>query len=117
MFDLQKRQRLISVAYVAAIGLIFVAVLASSSRKLTFALASPEPPTERVVIAIEGMHCDGCAAGVKAMLKRTPGVIAVEVSYKEKQAVVDYDSQKTTSQQIVDAISKLGYRASVKNKS
>lgn len=72
--------------------------------------------TERVTIAVEGMYCDSCAAGIKAMLKRTPGVISAEISYKEKQAVVDYDSQKTTPEKIVEAINNLGYKASVKNK-
>lgn len=72
--------------------------------------------TERVAVTIEGMHCNNCAAGVKAMLKRTPGVIGVEVSYREKQAVVDYDSEKTTPEKIVEAINNLGYRASIKSK-
>ncbi len=73
--------------------------------------------TERVVIGVEGMYCDSCAAGIKAMLKRTPGVIASEVSYQKKEAIVDYDSQKTTQEKIVEAVNNLGYKASVKNKS
>ncbi len=27
--------------------------------------------TERVLVGIEGMHCTGCASGIKSMLKRT----------------------------------------------
>lgn len=77
--------------------------------------ASANVTSARVVIAVEGMYCDSCAAGIRAMLRRTPGVIAAEVSYKEKQAVVDYDSQKTTPEKIVEAINKLGYKANVKN--
>ena len=78
--------------------------------------ANSNPSTERVVIAVEGMYCDSCAAGVKAMLKRTPGVISSDVSYQKKEAIVYYDSQKTTPEKIVEAINNLGYKASVKNK-
>lgn len=79
-------------------------------------LSSSQPYTERAVFTVEGMHCDSCAAGVKAMLKRTPGVISADVSYAKKEAVVDYDQQKTTPEKIIDAINKLGYKASLKSK-
>ena len=72
--------------------------------------------SEQVVISIEGMHCSSCASGIKATLKRTLGVISVDVSYPKKEAVVNYDSQKTTPAKIVEAINNLGYKASVKNK-
>lgn len=92
--------------------MITAATLRGSSRNS----ASSNSSASRVVIAVEDMHCDSCATGIKALLKRTPGVIAAEVSYKEKQAVVDYDSQKTTPEKIVEAINNLGYKASVKSK-
>lgn len=82
---------------------------------MTFATSTVR--TERVTIAVEGMYCDSCAAGIKAMLKRTPGVISADVSYERKEAVVDYDQQKTTPEKIVEAINNLGYKASVKSKS
>ncbi len=72
--------------------------------------------TERVVIGVEGMYCDSCAAGIKAMLKRTPGVISVDVSYARKEAVVDYDQKKTTPEKIIAVVNNLGYKARVKNK-
>jgi Cu+-exporting ATPase len=60
------------------------------------------------------MHCDGCAAGIKAMLKRTSGVISADVNYKQKEAIVHYDPEKVTREKIVEAITKLGYKAHVK---
>jgi copper chaperone CopZ len=69
---------------------------------------------ERVMIAIEGMSCTSCANGIKAMLKRTPGVISAEVSFERREAKVEYDSERTTREKIVEAISKLGYQATVK---
>lgn len=71
--------------------------------------------TERVTIAIEGMHCESCAAGIKSMLKRTSGVVAAEVSYQRKEAVVDYDPEKITPNKIVETITNLGYKARVKS--
>ncbi|MGI9067947.1 MAG: heavy-metal-associated domain-containing protein [Pyrinomonadaceae bacterium] len=72
------------------------------------------PKTERVVIAIEGMHCGGCASGVKAMLKRTPGVVSADVSFEQKEAKIEFDSSATSREKIVDAINNMGYKASVK---
>lgn len=71
--------------------------------------------TERVVIGVEGMYCDSCAAGIKAMLKRTTGVISAEVSYKQKDAIVDFDAEQITPEKIAEAINNLGYKAKVKN--
>ena len=67
-----------------------------------------------MVIAIDGMHCDGCAKGITAMLKRTPGVIAAEVSYERREARVEYDPGKTSPEKLVEAITNLGYTATVK---
>jgi len=86
-----------------------LALLGTSSTIATAAVK-----TERVVIAVEGMSCTSCASGIKAMLKRTPGVIAAEVSFEKREAVVDYDAEQTSREKIVEAITKLGYKASVK---
>jgi hypothetical protein len=32
---------------------------------------------------IEGMHCDGCARTIKALISAEPGVQAAEVSFKD----------------------------------
>ncbi len=49
------------------------------------------------------------------MLKRTPGVISAEVSYERREAIVDYDADKTSREKIVEAVTKLGYKATVKS--
>ena len=72
------------------------------------------PKTERVIIAIEGMHCGSCASGVKAMLKRTRGVVSAEVSFEQKEAKVEFDSSATSREKIVEAINNMGYKASAK---
>ena len=112
---LQRVRSWMSAASIAVCVIAFAAALASSSGSFrASALTTGQPSPERVVLAVEGMHCGSCAAGIKAMLKRTPGVVSVEVGYEKKEAVVDYDSLKTTPEKIVEAIDKLGYKATVK---
>lgn len=77
-------------------------------------VAATAVQTERVTIAIEGMHCGGCASGIRAMLKRTAGVVSADVSHERKEAVVEYDPGRVTREKIVEAITNLGYKASVK---
>jgi copper chaperone CopZ len=67
-----------------------------------------------VILEIKGMHCEGCAAGIEAMLKRTEGVIAAEVSFERNEANVTYDAAKTDPPKLVEAVEKLGYKVSVK---
>ncbi len=71
---------------------------------------------DRVLIAIEGMQCENCAKGIRAMLKRTPGVISAEVSFERREAEVEYDSSRTSPEKIVEAITNMGYKANVKKR-
>ncbi len=113
----QSVRFLMSAAAVAVCAIVFAAALASSSgKRRTSTLGSGQPSSERVVLAVEGMYCDSCAAGIKAMLKRTAGVIAADVSYQKKEAVVDYNPEKVTPEKIVETINNLGYKATVKGK-
>lgn len=89
-------------------------ILAWANQPASAAAVAARLNTERVVVAIEGMVCDNCARGIKAMLKRTPGVTAAEVSFEKSEAVVDYDTERTSREKIVEAIAKMGYKASVK---
>lgn len=66
-----------------------------------------------VTLKIDGMTCGGCAVGARKVLTRLDGVKKADVSYEKSQAVVTYDSQKVTVDQMIAAIKKLGYTASV----
>ena len=68
---------------------------------------------ERVLLAVDGMSCTSCANGIKAMLKRTPGVISAEVSYERREADVEYDPSRTSIEKIIEAITNMGYKARV----
>lgn len=89
------------------------ALIVGAHRAATVVTAAPIN-NQRVVIAIEGMHCSGCASGIKAMLKRTAGVVSAEVSYESKEAVVEFNPADTSREKILEVITNLGYKASVK---
>ena len=63
-----------------------------------------------VTLKIEGMHCDGCAQTIKALIGSEPGVRASDVSYKDGQARILYDPQTIAEHQLVKVIEKSGYR-------
>ncbi len=63
-----------------------------------------------LVIAIEGMHCDGCAETIQALLDIEAGVKASSVSFKDGRARVLYDPQAADEAKLVAAIEKGGYK-------
>lgn len=63
-----------------------------------------------MLAAIEGMHCDGCAETIKALLSLEAGVEAVSVSYQEGRAHVSYDPAAVDPAMLVAAIEKCGYK-------
>ena len=89
--------------------------IAQAQHSSSVAASTTSAQTERVTIAIEGMHCGSCASGIKAMLKRTAGVISTEVSYERKEAVVEYEPGRVTREKIVEVIANMGYKANVKS--
>lgn len=107
-FQMNKPNPLNKAAHLMACAIAIVALT------LSVATASYAVENKRVKLAIEGMHCTGCAQGIKAMLKRTPGVITAAVSFEQREAIVEYDPERTTPEKIVEAIEKMGYKAKVK---
>ena len=59
---------------------------------------------------IEGMHCDGCASTIKALLDRQPGVRMTTVSFADRQTRILYDPNATDEDRLAAAIEKPGFR-------
>lgn len=59
---------------------------------------------------IEGMHCDGCAETVRALLARQAGVSDVTVSFHDGQARVLYDPRSADEAHLIATIQGPGYR-------
>ena len=64
---------------------------------------------ETVKLAIEGMHCGGCAARVSTALKSLPGTTVEEVAVGS--ARVSFDPQKISATALLGAVNKLGFKA------
>lgn len=90
-----------------------VAVSGGLPRLVTAALAAPAAEPKKVTLRVQGMTCGGCVLGTRKVLERLPGVSKAEVSYPEGTAVVTYDPEKVTVEQMVAAVKKLGYTASL----
>jgi P-type Cu+ transporter len=67
---------------------------------------------EKIDMHIEGMHCGSCAVGIQMLTSQMDGVKSVEVSYEGKKGSFEFDSSKTTKDDLVKAIAELGYQAS-----
>lgn len=65
------------------------------------------------MMTIKGMHCDGCARTVEALLARVPGVRKAEASFEKRQARILYDQDRAPEADLVAAIAKGGFEATV----
>lgn len=88
----------------------------NSNSKTTIAKSTNQVTITNIsqtTIKIEGMTCAGCAANVESALKQQPGVKSVSVTLESGQAIVSFDSSQVIAAQLVEAINKLGYKASI----
>jgi copper chaperone CopZ len=60
-------------------------------------------------LEIRGMHCDGCAARVRTLLEREPGVRAVDVSFAEGCARVRHNEHVVEVGRLVQLVETAGF--------
>ncbi len=66
-----------------------------------------------ITLHVEGMTCPACKAAVKTAIVRLPGATDAKVDVAKKSATVEYDASKVSPQQMVEAVNRLGYEASL----
>ncbi len=66
-----------------------------------------------VELKVSGMTCSGCAVSVRNALLETPGVASASVDHEAGRATVQYNPVKTSTTQLIEAINKTGYKASL----
>lgn len=67
------------------------------------------------IYEIEGMTCEACTLKVRDQIKKVSGVVSVHISYADKSAQVSLDRvSETTQEDILNAISTVGYRGQLK---
>ena len=75
------------------------------------ALAGDSRP---VTLDVKGMTCASCPITVKQVLLKQPGVSEVSVDYKSQSAKVTFDPDKTQPERLAEAVSAIGFQATVK---
>ena len=75
---------------------------------------APASAQERMVtLNVPGMTCATCPISVRHRAMQLPGVKAATASLESATATVTYEDSEQTAQAIADAITKLGYPASI----
>ena len=68
---------------------------------------------QTAILNISGMTCMGCVSSIKKVLEEITGVISFDVSLKEKQAKIQYDPEKTDTNQFKKAIVEAGFEINI----
>lgn len=111
-------RRSISIVMAIAAGSLPFAPVASEAdgccdAPVVLAQASgPTTPARKTLqVAIEGMTCGGCAAGINGTLSRLEGVQKTDITFEKKGGTVVYDSAKIDENKIIAAINETGFKA------
>ena len=67
-----------------------------------------------VTLDVKGMTCATCPLTVKQVLKKQPGVSEAGVDFKTHTALVRFDPEKVQPEQLANAVSAIGFPATVK---
>ena len=62
---------------------------------------------------LNGMHCESCALDIQETLAETAGVNRADVSYGDKQAIVDYDETIVQDTTLIKKVQDLNYEVTV----
>lgn len=66
-----------------------------------------------VKLRITGMTCGHCQAKVEKALKAVTGVYTAVIDLPDGEAEVDFNDDSVTTAQLVDAVTKAGYGATL----
>jgi copper chaperone len=64
---------------------------------------------ESVVLTVTGMKCGGCETNVTGKLEAINGVLSVAASHKDKEVSVEFDTEITSMDSIIDVITDAGF--------
>lgn len=65
---------------------------------------------KKVILKIEGMHCEGCSNRLTKALNLMDGIKEANVSFEEKKANIEYDEEVLNIEQIKQAIEDAGFK-------
>jgi len=63
---------------------------------------------QKISLEIEGMTCEiGCARTIQSKLSKKKGVKSAKVSFEDKKGIIEFDANKITESQIVEAVNQI----------
>lgn len=65
---------------------------------------------KEIKLKIEGMHCTGCSSRLEKVLNNLEGVENAKVSFEEKQAIIKYEEEKISLEDIKENIEDAGFK-------
>jgi Cu+-exporting ATPase len=66
---------------------------------------------QKISLSLEGMHCASCAAVIERSLRKLPGVIQANVNFAAEKALILYDKNLVSIEDLIGAVKKAGYKA------
>ncbi len=63
--------------------------------------------------SVTGMSCSACSAGIERTVNRLEGIIKADVSLMGESMLVEYDADRITRKEIIEAVEGLGYGAAL----
>ena len=66
---------------------------------------------KKIVLGIEGMHCEGWSSRLTRVLNVLEGVKEAKVSLEEKKADIEYNEDEVTIEEIKQAVEDAGFQA------
>ena len=66
-----------------------------------------------IKLKVTGMHCGNCQTKVERALKDISGVYSAIVDLPDGEAEVDFNDDAVTTAQLVAAVAKVGYQATL----
>lgn len=107
-----------AVLWLVAVVVVVLAAFPHYSGWVARAVTKTQQPAElsaqtsqaHAVLKIDGMFCSACAALLEKNLSQIPGVRHAEVSFEEKQAILDYDPRKVGPSRFAKSVTDAGYK-------
>lgn len=70
--------------------------------------------SKSVTFVVTGWTCGSCAASTRIALKKLDGIEEAKTDHQKMEAAVTYDDSNVTPEKMIQAIQKLGYKATIK---
>ncbi len=72
-----------------------------------------QPERAHLQLAIDGMTCQACASRIEKVLNKKSAIHQINVNFAGETANVDYDSTRTTPEEITEWVNKTGFVANL----